>query len=191
MKKDKVRGQDIVELVAYDMGFENKSDLFNISEWYGFKTKENKNLRAKLIPVKDKNNNFNAYKWKKNDINLKEVDVYCIVQTHNKFTVIKIEDFKGDKFVLNDDNLTVTAGIEDTNFIRREFEFDDRIYKIQEVNETIYGIRQRIDDDSKIDVVAIRKLFEQNKEEQCSYCGVKQEQIDLLGVCRSPKVESL
>lgn len=180
-EKPKIPGRDIVELVAKNYGFNIKMDSnFNLNEWYGFKNEENKILRAKLVSTADKDGNFNVHKWKNNNELREDFIPYCIIQTHDRYTVIKIKEFdKAAKFVV-DENLEIRMGEEDTNISREEFYFDDSIYKIKSINETIYGIKQRVNNKENFDVneVAIRKLFEENLENICQYCGISQKLIN-------------
>ncbi len=178
-KKNKYRGQDVVELFATDFGFNEKCEEFNLGEWYGFK-KENKILRAKLVTTQDSKAKFNAYAPKEPKQLEEGADIYCIVHTIDKFTVIKIEKFYNNQvFTLNAD-LTIDKGEADANFPKQEFEQDGRIYKIREINETIYGIRQRIDNSERIDEMAVREILD--KERVCSYCGISPEQIKKLNI---------
>lgn len=80
---------------------------FNLNEWYGFKNEENKILRAKLVSTADKDGNFNVHKWKNNNELREDFIPYCIIQTHDRYTVIKIKEFdKAAKFVV-DENLEI------------------------------------------------------------------------------------
>lgn len=172
----KVRGQDVVELFATSLGFAEKCEPFNLSEWYGFKNAENKILRAKLSTTQDKTGCYNIHASDK----LSECYVYCIIQTINKFTVIKISKFENNKFVVNS-NLEVKSGKEDGQFARQEFEHDGRLYLIKEISETIYGIRNRVDSNEPIDEKAIRELLEiEPQERSCAYCGISPEQLEKL-----------
>lgn len=174
----KVAGRDIVELFANKMGYTTKLEPFNFSEWYGFGNKDNKNLRAKHVRNIDLKGNFNVRRW--NTEANEEFETYCIIQTHNKFTIIKINEFKSNKFVLNNSLEKIIQGTEDTKFSRVEFVFDDTIYQIKTINDTIYGIKQRVDSSMKVDEEAIKKLFENNKNSQCQYCGMTQGKIDKI-----------
>lgn len=182
-EKTKISGRDIVEHVAKNYGYTIKMDgNFNLNEWYGFKNEEDKILRAKLVSTADKDGNFNVHKWKNNN-ELREIFIpYCIIQTHDRYTVIKIKEFhEAGKFVV-DANLEIRMGEEDTNISREVFYFDDSIYKIKSINETIYGIKQRVNSKENfiVNEDAIKKLFEKNPESICQYCGISQELINKI-----------
>ncbi len=44
----KIKGRDIVELIARDKGFSIPSTNFNVSEWYGFENIKGEKLRADI-----------------------------------------------------------------------------------------------------------------------------------------------
>lgn len=177
------RGQDVVELFARDQGYSQKCEKdFNLSEWYGF-TNGEKILRAKYIETQDKNRCYNVH-FPSGDnlvaLNDKSPELYCIIQTNDKFTVKKIRTNPLLRKIIFDENLAVRNGddVVDKNF-EQEFEQDGRIYKIRKINETIAAIRQRVDIEENINERDIGALL-QNPIQKCSYCGISPEQVERL-----------
>jgi hypothetical protein len=172
----KAKGRDIVEIFANSLNCNKKLEPFNLSEWYGFSNSDDSiKIRAKLLSTCDSNRNYNLHKAKNDEFLEKEL--YCIIQTHNKFTVVKIVQFNSNKIIFNDDLTLKSGGEEDKSFIRIEFDFDDSVYKIQSINESIYSIKQRVTEQNQVDEEAIKQLFDNESSNSCAYCGVSQKQI--------------
>lgn len=172
----KAKGSDIVEIFANNLKCNKKLEPFNLSEWYGFSNSDNSiKIRAKLLSTCDSNQNYNLHKAK-NDKFLEE-ELYCIIQTQNRFTVVKIFQFDKSTIIFDDKLTIISGGKEDKDFTRIEFDFDDSIYKIQTINQSIYSIRQRTTEQSQVDEEAIKQLFNNENSNLCAYCGVSQQQI--------------
>lgn len=171
----KVKGRDIAELIASDRGYLTKigDKEFNKSEWYGFKNDIGELLRIKYISTSDKKRNYNIYK---NDIDKeKNTKLLAVIKINDSYHIIKINSFTKEKISLDS---KMEKGNEDIEIIRDAYINDSSIYKLSNINDTIYGISQRAEDE-KIDEIAIKKLFYDDNP-PCSYCGITQKQINDL-----------
>jgi len=182
MEEKKVKASDIIELVAIKKGYSNKCDNnFNQHEWYGFKNAKGDILRAKLITAYDKNNRYNIHK---NELNTDNILVIVIIRYGDVFYVLKINDFSKKTIKIpiakNENNIKLDISKDDVEIIEK-FYLENEIYKLTNIeiaNSTIYGIKQRINDDTKIDEDEVKQLF--TNEQKCTYCGILQTEIDKL-----------
>ncbi len=172
-----VKAKDIVELIADDRGYSTKLDnaTFNLGEWYGFQNEANKVLRVKYIFTNDKNGNYNIHKSTKE---LEEnVELLVVIKIADRYNIFQVNKFTKNTIIL-DKELNIINSTDDIRILDDTYISDSSLYKLSKVNETIYGIYQRADKE-KIDENAIKELFKYGNNE-CSYCGVTQEQIDEL-----------
>ena len=179
MADKKIKGRDIAELIANNRGYLTKlSDgEFNKREWYGFKNKAEKILRIKYIYTPDAKENYNIYK---NNIDEeKNIELLAVIKIGDSYHIVEIKSFNKEKISLNKSSFDSEFNdSEDINIILNAYINDSSIYKLSSINDTIYGISQRAENE-KIDENAIKKLF-YDENPTCSYCGITQKQINDL-----------
>jgi len=170
----KIKASSILEIVANKLGYSNKSNEFNLSEWYGFLNNEKKLIRLKFLSASDKDGNYNIHI--KNDLECDNLHV--VIQEAQEFNVFKLNNKDNKKTIKYSENN------KQEEYLKKEpinLSYDNTIYESQEIekiNDTIYGIMKRVDDE--IDIEVIKNLFE--KGASCAYCGIKQDTIDKLDI---------
>lgn len=179
----KLRGRDIVEVVARDLGYTEKSSDFNTSEWYGFEKNEKMKMRAKYVCTADKDSNYNFHF---NGI-LEKIDsetlLYGILEHNSEFYVIKFDKNQKANLKL----IVKTDGddlIRDNIEVVKKFERDSKLYvieKISGINKKLEDLKYRIEkNNGEYREKDIKDFLNAVSEHKCQYCGISLEKIKKL-----------
>ena len=171
------KAQDIAEVIAKKYDYVKKlKENFNLSEWYGFMNTNNKTCRIKYIFTDDAQGNFNIHRSEKK---LEQnILLFAVIYSNSQYNIFKIDHF--DQKTIKIDKELKPLNLQGGTIIEKlsvTYIADNQLYMMTKINDTIYGIYQRVEGE-KIDDEAIKALFENNSK--CSYCGIAQDEIDLL-----------
>jgi len=124
---------------------------------YGFKNEAGKILRIKYIYTPDAKENDNIYK---NNIDEeKNIELLAVIKIGDSYHIVEIKSFNKEKISLNKSSFDSEFNdSKEINIILNAYINDSSIYKLSSINDTIYGISQRAENE-KIDENAIKKLF--------------------------------